>query len=328
MSVMHRMTSEVRAAWGRSAPLTFTAILMTAAFVASLAGIILDDRIITGVPAWLKPAKFAISSAIYAATIAWLLRYLHVWPRALRFFAWTISLTLILEVAIIDVQAARGTTSHFNTSSLLNGVLFGIMGTAIVVLWLASIGVLIALFRQRFTDVSWGWALRLGMLVTVLGAGAGGLMVRPTADQLTQQRAARRRPPIIGAHTVGAPDGGAGLPGLGWSTTHGDLRIPHFLGLHAVQAIPLLAFAIGRRKRTNSLQPVVIAFAGYLSFAAILTWQALRGQSIVDPDAVTATAFAVWAAALAGAIMLSRTWLNGGAAHRHIPVQGAQGGRS
>src|SRR5262245_3295290 len=135
-------SKEIRKCWAESAPLTATAVIMLAAFVASLAGLFLDHRIITGAPAWLKPAKFGISSAIYAATIAWLFRYIQVWPRFVRAMGSIIALVLILEVGIIDVQAARGVTSHFNAATPLDRALFGVMGISIIVLWLASVGVL------------------------------------------------------------------------------------------------------------------------------------------------------------------------------------------
>src|SRR6266481_8978414 len=108
------IAKESRNAWSASAPLTATTLLMFAAFIASAAGIFLDERVITGVPALLKPAKFAISTGIFCGTLAWLYRYIEVWPRFVRAMGWVISVVTVLEVAIIDVQAARGTTSHFN----------------------------------------------------------------------------------------------------------------------------------------------------------------------------------------------------------------------
>src|SRR6267142_5007224 len=100
MFLLNRITTEVRKAWSDSPPLTATSLAMLAAFVSSLAGILLDDRVITGVPAWLKPAKFAISTAIFAATMAWLYRYITVWPRFLRAMGWVLAAVLILEVAL------------------------------------------------------------------------------------------------------------------------------------------------------------------------------------------------------------------------------------
>jgi hypothetical protein len=216
--IRSRISRETGKAWSASVPLAATALLMFAAFIAAAAGLVLDDRMITGVPAWLKPAKFAISTSIFCGTLAWLYRYLSIWPRFLRAMAWVISTVTVLEVAIIDVQAARGTTSHFNVGTPLDALLFGVMGTAIAVLWFASVGVLIALFRQKFENPAWGWWLRMGMLITVVGAATGGLMIGPTAVQLEELRA-NHAISNAGAHTVGAPDGGPGLlrksqPGL------------------------------------------------------------------------------------------------------------------
>ena len=49
--------------WRSSRPLTFVGVLMLAAAVASAIGILADPRLITGAPAWLKPFKFAVSTA-------------------------------------------------------------------------------------------------------------------------------------------------------------------------------------------------------------------------------------------------------------------------
>src|SRR5690606_9939710 len=104
------------------------------------------------------------------------------------------------------------------------------------------------------------------------------------------------RMPVSGAHTVGAPDGGTGLPGTGWSRTHGDLRIPHFIGLHAVQVLPFVAFVLGRWRRPahGRVGLVGVAAGSYAALFGLLMWQALRGQSLVQPDALMLQALGAW----------------------------------
>ena len=94
-------------------------MLMLFAAAASLVAMLLDPRIITGAPAWLKPFKFAISTSIYSLTVAWIFGWLSGWPRVRRVVGWTTAIVFVLEVAIIALQAWRGTTSHFNVSTLL-----------------------------------------------------------------------------------------------------------------------------------------------------------------------------------------------------------------
>jgi len=297
--------------WKGSAPLTATGLLMVAALLVALAGLMFDPRIITGAPAWLKPAKFAVSIAIYTFTLAWIFTLIPEWPRTRRTVGWMTAVAMIVEVVIIDLQAFRGTTSHFNVATALDGVLFGIMGITIVVQTLSSIAVAVALWRHRFEDAALGWALRLGMIITIVGAMTGGLMTRPTRQQLDAARAGETMT-VVGAHTVGAPDGGPGLPGTGWSTGHGDLRVPHFLGLHALQVLPLVALVLARRRLRDVVRErlTLIAAVSYVALYAILVWQALRGQSMLAPDSLTVTLFGVLllgtAAAAAAAVLRPR----------------------
>ena len=120
-------------------------------------------------------------------------------------------------------------------------------------------------------------------------------MTRPTSAQLDAARTARMT--VAGAHTVGAPDGGPGLPGTGWSREHGDLRVPHFLGLHGMQLVPLMAWLLGGMQSRRRRQRLVIAgAASYGALFAILLAQALRGQSVTAPDTLTLALLAGWAA--------------------------------
>jgi hypothetical protein len=266
--------------WKASPPLTAAGVLMSVVLGASLAAMAVDHRTILGAPAWLKPTKFAVSSAIYAFTLAWIFTVLPEWKRLTSIVGWITTVVLVIEVGIIDVQAARGTTSHYNVGTPLDAALFGVMGTAIVVLFGAAIALTVALFRQRFADSAFGWSLRLGMLLTVLGMATGGIMTTPRSAQLEAQRATGVK--VAGAHTVGGPDGGPGLPLTGWSREHGDVRVAHFVGLHAVQLLPLTVWLLGfgapaawRRRAAFA------AAAAYYALFVILLVQALNGHPVV-----------------------------------------------
>jgi hypothetical protein len=265
--------------------------------VLSLVGVFLDPRIITGAPAWLKPFKFAISIAIYSLTLAWIFGYLTDWPRMRRIVGWTTAIVFVLEVVIIDLQAWRGTTSHFNAATTLDRVLFLVMGTAIIIQTLVSVSVAVALWRQRFTDRALGWALRFGMTLTIVGALTGPLMTRPTSEQLADARAGKGIP-IIGAHSVGGRDGGPGVPVTGWSREHGDLRVPHFVGLHAIQVLALVAVGLGwwRRSEAVRVRAVFAAATSYAMLFLLLLWEALRGRSVIALDATALVSIGIWAA--------------------------------
>ena len=271
--------------WAASRPLTFVGLLMVCDLVACLVAMMFDSRQITGVNAWLKPAKFGLSSAVTCFSLAWIAGYLKDWPRIRDWSSRAFTASIAVEIIVIDLQAARGTTSHFNMARPFDEVAFITMGISIVVLWLSMVGMTYALVRQRVQPVSWAWALRLGLLLSVVGAAGGGFMLRQTPEQ-------KQNPELkqFGSHTVGAPDGGPGLPVLNWSENHGDLRVAHFIGLHGMQIIPLIGWWLLRRRRLTEPQRtrlIWIASGTYVSFFALLAWQALRGQALLQPDRKT-----------------------------------------
>ncbi len=78
----------------------------------------------------------------------------------------------------------------------------------------------------------------------------------------------------------------------------GDLRIPHFVGLHGLQVLPFLGWLLmlGSFSWLSTRHRVALVWTGalsYLGLVAILTWQALRAQSIIAPDALTLQALAI-----------------------------------
>lgn len=286
--------------WHR--PLLVLGILLAVLTVVALIGYLVDDRDLLGVNLWEKPLKFAISGVLYAVTWAWLIGHFTRWQRAAWWAGTVIAVTLAIELIVIVGAAIAGLTSHFNVSTPLATTLWSIMATAITTLWVATFVAGMALWRNPGADPARQAAIRTGVAISLLGMGLAFLMTGPTADQLADFQG------IAGAHAVGIADGGPGLPLLGWSTIAGDLRIGHFIGMHALQAMPLLALLLELGARGVPLlrdalvrRGLVLTGAGaYLAVVGLVTMQALRGQSIVAPDALT-----LWLAAVIAALALA-----------------------
>jgi hypothetical protein len=95
---------------------------------------------------------------------------------------------------------------------------------------------------------------------------------------------------------VGVADGGPGLPVVGWSTVGGDLRVPHFVGIHAMQLLPFVGWFIARRKAFARFKEIhrvrLVCTTGflYLGLVLLLVRQARHGQSVIHPDFQTLSA--------------------------------------
>jgi len=291
--------------WHR--PLLWLSAAMGLLAVAATIGAIVDPREVLGVNLWFKPLKFAISIAIYSVTLSWLLSLIE---RRRRFF-WTLGTVsvvgLVAEIVIIVGAAALGGTSHFNVSTPLSTALWSVMAVSITVVWMIVLVVSIALLRADLGDRARTVAIRAGALLAVVGMGLAFLMTSPNAQQLADFQG------VAGAHAVGIADGGPGLPLLGWSTVAGDLRIPHFVGMHALQFFPLLAIGLElASRRLGVLRSVEVrrrilwvAIAGFTATIAVLTWQALSGQSIVRPAGPVLVAGIAVAAATSIGLLLA-----------------------
>jgi hypothetical protein len=312
MTILTDLTERTRT-WHR--PSYRFAQLLAGISVVCVLLLVVDQRTLQGAPIWAKPFKFAVSGALYFFTWSWLTSLL---PRFRRTANWLTSLLVVIfaaEYVLMVFQAVRVRASHFNNATPLDNTIFQVMGGMIATLWLINLVLTVVVLFTRLPDRATMWAARIGAVLGMAGISLATLMSGPTPDQRAALDATGTSA-MIGAHTVGLPDGGPGLPILGWSTVGGDLRIPHFVGLHALQALPLLALALGvlaaryPRLRDGVLRTrlVLIAGAGYASLLALLTWQALRGQSIVAPDSQTLTAFALLVAGVAfsGLIAIGR----------------------
>ncbi|MEM6895446.1 MAG: hypothetical protein AAF554_17245 [Bacteroidota bacterium] len=252
----------------RESPILF-GIVMLHAIVATvcLIGIFTDDRVLMGINVWIKPFKFALSGGIYVLTVGFLTTVYPFSKRKRNIINNIVSWNLALEIGIIVFQAARGVKSHYNQSSVFDGLLFAGMGILISIIVMTMVFFIVETIRLKLkVPKSVHLALLLGWVVVLFGSWVGGQMI----GQMS--------------HNVGIADGGAGLPVLNWSTLAGDLRVAHFFGLHGIQIIPLFAVNLTHKWKTTEKRRVLLTllfgllYAGWLAFTF---YQAKQGMPLV-----------------------------------------------
>jgi hypothetical protein len=153
--------------------------------------------------------------------------------------------------------------SHFNISTPTYSLLYSLMGLAavLVTLYTAYIGLLF--FTQSFPDLPkyYVWSIRLGILIFVIFSFEGGLM----GSRMN--------------HSVGAINDNSNWWIVGWSKTVGDLRVSHFIGMHALQLLPLLSFYIFKNLKMTI---VISIFYGLLATSTLV--QALNGKPLITQN--------------------------------------------
>ena len=228
-----------------------------------LAAMPFDGRTILGLNPWVKPVKFDVSVIVFLVTVGLMLWALpEAWRSAKMWLGWGFGVAMIVEDTIISLQSARGVRSHMNFDTHLDQALFGVMGLFILLNTLFGVWLLAAWCR---TDAGLPpavvWGIRLGLLMLVAGSVEGVRIV------------------LNGGHTVGAADGGPGLPFVNWSMGHGDLRVAHFFALHALQIFPLAGMALAATKLRTGVQ--VWGLVGFaIAYGAGVWWlfaEAMQG---------------------------------------------------
>ncbi len=211
---------------------------------------------VNNINAFIKPMKFFFSVWAFCWTIGWLLFELQQ-PAITNSYSIMVVIVMTIELAIITWQAANGRLSHFNVSKYLYATLFSIMGIAISVLTFWTLFIGFQFFNLKNVAISSGylWGIRLGIILFVIFAFQGGIM------------GARL------SHTIGAADGGFGMPVTNWSKQYGDLRVAHFFGIHALQLLPLAGYYLF--KNPSSIITVSVI---YFLLVSCLLIQALKGM--------------------------------------------------
>lgn len=200
-----------------------------------------------GVNGWFKPIKFALSIGTLSLTLAWLTGFLGK-PAEFNVAAWILVISLGFEMIYIGWQAFRGQASHFNVSTPFYSFMYSLMAIGATVASLVVAYYAFLFFTRSFPviDTPMLWAIRWGCVLCVVFSFEGFVM----GSRLS--------------HTIGGADGSPGLFFLGWSKTLGDPRVAHFVGMHALQVLPMLAHFVVRNKWTVFVMGLCYAvLAGY-----------------------------------------------------------------
>ena len=294
--------------WQTSRFLSIAIILFSVFVPISLLGVGLVSAEIDNSRIWIKPLKFSISYVFYSATLLWMLTLVTRWPRVKTFIAVTVGANLIFDLSWIVIQTVRGVRSHFNFATPFDAAFYSAVGVSGGILMIVNIVAIIFVLAEKLKDKPLQWALVFGLVTMTIGGFSATFMSMPTQNQMASLQAGEKVD-VMGGHSVGVADGGEGLAFLGWSTEGGDVRVPHFIGLHGLQLIPLLGVFVNRRwgnrlpsKHRSGL--VILGGLGYIGLTLLLLWQALRGQSVIAPDATTLAAFAALFATVAATATL------------------------
>jgi hypothetical protein len=205
--------------------------------------------------AWYKPFKFAFSTFLFAWAMAWYCFYLPNFN--IKIFNWSVIILLGFEIFYIAFQASKGQLSHYNLSTPIYSALYSMMAlvATLVTLYTAYVGLLF--FTNSFPELPkyYVWAIRLGIIIFVLFSFEGFAM----GSKLN--------------HSVGGLNDNSNLFIIGWSKTVGDLRVSHFIGMHALQILPILSFYVLKNTKWTFVLSIIY---GLLALHTLI--QALQGR--------------------------------------------------
>jgi len=242
------------------------AAIMTAMMLPTFVAFLYETRTFNGINVWIKPLKFMSSVAIFLFTMALFFPYLDAKDRArksTRILVWSICIIFFLEISYITYRASLAEASHFNRATIRDEIYYALMGAGILTANVMSgwFGWLMLRAKDKIANADLRFAIALGLIAgCVLGSVTGAYMSQGAS------------------HWVGGVQNDAGGSFFfGWSRTGGDLRVAHFVGLHAMQAIPLIGWFAARYAPARMRDVTIGATVLWTVLTIALFVQALMG---------------------------------------------------
>lgn len=244
--------------------LTAAAVVLVACFAIFSVAQAFDSRLVEGVNVWIKPAKFALSLAVFAATQAVYLHFVQPQRQSkwhMAFVVWGFVGPAIFEFGYIVFQAAQAQPSHFFVSDSFHGLMYTLMGVAAVMIILTLLPVAYEIARHPVAGTP--GHMRFALVAAPVIAF---ILVFVTAGYMSMTE----------GHSVGAV--GGSFPLFGWNRAGGDLRVAHFFSLHIHQALPLGALLVSGLPKSVRWSTVVAGTIAYTAFCVWTFTDALAGR--------------------------------------------------
>lgn len=252
--------------FARQRELTIFGLILVALTIMMTLAQYFDARTLGGANIWVKPARFAGSIGVFVLTTAWFFGYVRPERRQsalMRGTVWMVIVAGAFEIIWISYQASRALASHFNTDTGFYTFMYALMGLFAVILIAAAVPLAWEIGRRPAPGLRSDFvtAVVIGLVITfVLGTATGAHMAAQPS------------------HAVGAE--GNGLPLFGWNRLGGDLRIAHFMGIHAEQAMALLGAMVGGLSLGRARLLILGGAAAWSIIAVLLFAQAIGGRAL------------------------------------------------
>lgn len=240
-----------------NAPVLRSAIVLC--FVAIPISLLLlgvDRRVLDHEALWLKPLKLYLSLSVHGITVLLAARFLpETWQShaITKVGLFAFGAVIIYEAVFLSLQAARGVRSHFNETTSLDAIGGTIMaagaGVLVIVPLILGAAIAVAALRGGWAGIAANplpFALALGFILAGWLGGQTGSAIGANGG------------PFVGVD----PAAGPFMPLTGWSLSGGDYRISHFLGVHAMQAVPIGVLILLAILPSNIVAALTLPLAG------------------------------------------------------------------
>jgi hypothetical protein len=145
---------------------------------------------------------------------------------------WGFLITTFIQTSLILLQSYRGESSFYNNNTPFDKLVVGFQTVNNIVFFLLMLATTYLFYFQKKNAVSqhFTWGIRMGMIIFLVGIFLGVF--------------------ILIQNYYASSVNNVFLENVGISKQkHGNFNIPFFLGIHALQIIPLLSYYFFQNKR-------------------------------------------------------------------------------